>query len=91
MKNLIIPVVGLISAIFLLSYMTVSNAYSLTPHVSKQPNVKPSDFKTLGSNVKINKQTAKCYVIKTGKPTRVPCPDIIIIGKATTGKGVSAK
>lgn len=70
--------------------MTISNAYSLPPHVSKQPNSKLSDFKTLGSSVKINKQTAKCYVIKTGKPARVPCPDIIIIGKATAG-GVSAK
>ncbi len=89
MKNLIIPIVVLTSAIFLLSYMTVSNVYSLPPHVSKLSNAKPSDFKTLNSSVKINKQTAKCYVIKTGKPTRVPCPDIIIVGKAIGG--ISAK
>ena len=81
MKNFIIPIVVVASAIFLLSYMTVSNVYSL-PAVSKQPNPKFSDFKPLGSSVKINKGTTKCYIIKSGKLVRVPCPDIVIIGKA---------
>ncbi len=81
MKNLVIPIVALASAIFLLSYMTVSNAYSL-PAVSKQPNPKFNDFKPLGSSVKINKGTTKCYIIKSGKLVRIPCPDIVIIGKA---------
>ena len=81
MKNLVIPIVVLASAIFLLSYMTVSNAYSL-PAVSKQLNPKFSDLKPLGASAKINKGTTKCYIIKNGKLVRVPCPDIIIIGKA---------
>jgi hypothetical protein len=81
MKNFIIPIVALASTIFLLSYMTVNNAYSL-PVVDKQPHPKFSDFKPLGSSVKINKGTTKCYIIKSGKLVRVPCPDIVIIGKA---------
>ena len=80
MKNIVIPIVVVASAIFLLSYMTISNVYSL-PTVSKQPNPKFSDLKPLGESAKINKGITKCYIIKNGKLVRVPCPDIIIIGK----------
>jgi len=81
MKSIVIPIIVLVSAISLLSYMTISNAYSL-PDVSKQPSPKFSDLKPLGESSKINKGTTKCYIIKNGKLVRVPCPDIIIVGKA---------
>ncbi len=82
MKNIVIPIVVLTSAIFLLSYMTVSNAYSLPP-VSIEPKIKLSELKALSTNAKINKETTKCYVQKDGKLVEVPCPDVIIIVKAT--------
>ncbi len=85
MKNMVIPIVVMTSAIFLLSYMTVSNVYSLPP-VSKQPNTKFSDLKPLGESTRSTKETTKCYIIKNGKLVRIPCPDIIIIGKAIGGE-----
>ena len=86
MKNIVIPIIVLTSAIFLLSYMTVSNAYSLSS-VSKQPNIKLSDLKPLITSAKINKQTTKCFNIVNGKLVSVPCPDVIVIGKA--GKAIA--
>lgn len=82
MKNIVIPIVVLTSAIFLISYMTISNAYSL-PHVSKQPIPKFSDLKSLKTSGKIDKAVTKCYIVgKDGKPVETPCPDIVIITKA---------
>ena len=84
MKNIVIPIVVLTSAIFLLSYTTANNINSL-PTVSKQPNTKYSDSKPLGASAKINKGTTRYYVIQNGKLVRVPCPDIIIIGNTIGG------
>ena len=54
MKNIVIPIVALVSGIFLLIYTTASNIYSLPPTVSKQPNTTYSDLKPLGTSAKIN-------------------------------------
>lgn len=87
MKNIVIPIIVMSSAIFLMSYMTVSNAYSISAVPTIDKNIKLSDLKSLKESSKITKSKTKCYNVVNGKFVEVPCPDVIIVTKVASRAG----